>query len=128
MTIALSLPATREELVVSLAAAGFTVADGMPAQIGGPLAILTHDNPYLLPGDTFDPAELLCQLRLLVVFPVTTDKAFSSVTDRKIQDAYLAIPARWSVTDISWPFRLPKTDAIAASQFRIATQITITEE
>jgi hypothetical protein len=53
-----SIYAVRADIKTLLTPAGYTVHDHVPAQINGECIVIEPADNYVLPGDTFDPADV----------------------------------------------------------------------
>lgn len=124
---ALTLPATRAELVDDLAEAGWKAYHGVRQASSGKLAVVTFDDPFLTNVETFGPDEMLANLRLFLVFATASDDTYSAMVDDELMDVLPAINVRWTLRDVSGLFLARDFNSRPACRLRLNTQIKIIE-
>lgn len=122
----LGFAATREELALDLAEAGFSTAENLVATMDPPLVVIACDEPYLAEDQTFSRAEMIMNLALYVVYDLDPGEAPSTAADRAIQAVVLGIDDRWDLTDVSAPFKASNLGGRPCCRVRISTTVRLT--
>lgn len=97
------LAAARADLTAALDGAGYPYADHVPARITPPVVLLVPDDPYIEPGETFDPDELTCRMQVHLVAATASNAKATTDLDTMIDrvGAHLGV---WLLDRVSAPY------------------------
>lgn len=122
----LSFVETRAELAADLAAAGFSTTETLVATMDPPLVVLGCDDPYLVNEPTYS-AEMIMNLALFVVYDPEPEVPLSTSADRAVQNVILGLDDRWTITDVSAPFKASNLGGRPCARVRVSTTVLLTE-